>query len=385
MEDNLLEIAQLPEVKAAIEEYIEYSPTEVALKKGVPHPRYVATQVKYLQRARKKLPSYYAARAIMPSIAFEQSSSEECAAHKHHSGHLAIDLTCGLGVDTLYLAKQFDRVIAIERNAELADITRHNLRAMGAENVEVLCGAAEEILATLPRADMIYADPDRRNTEGKKVVVLEECSPNIRALWPQLTQLTDHIVLKLSPMFDVVEAARIVPEGANVEVLSLGGECKEVLIDWLAPSLRQGPTTITASVVGQSSLCLPQSRPSVVRTEPHRPEEYRYVVVPDVAVRKAGIVAEWCVANSLEVDNNYGFATELKEPCTMGRTYQIEEALPYQPKQLARRVGGKMELIRHGFPLSSAAILKALKAKEGSGTRWAFAELDGKLWAFRLK
>lgn len=57
-------------------------PLEVALDRNTPHARLVATQVKYLARAEAKLPSYAAAQCILPPLAFEQASSEACAAHK---------------------------------------------------------------------------------------------------------------------------------------------------------------------------------------------------------------------------------------------------------------------------------------------------------------
>lgn len=75
-------------------------PLEVALDRNTPHARLVATQVKYLARAEAKLPSYAAAQCILPPLAFEQASSEACAAHKRIAGGAVLDLTCGLGVDT---------------------------------------------------------------------------------------------------------------------------------------------------------------------------------------------------------------------------------------------------------------------------------------------
>lgn len=74
-------------------------PLEVALDRNTPHARLVATQVKYLARAEAKLPSYASAQCILPPLAFEQASSEACAAHKRIAGGAVLDLTCGLGAD----------------------------------------------------------------------------------------------------------------------------------------------------------------------------------------------------------------------------------------------------------------------------------------------
>ena len=86
------------DVRRAVEENLGRDPLAVALDRRTPHAALVATQVKYLERARTKLPSYYAARCILPPRAFEQASSEACAAHKEPAGDAALDLTCGLGV-----------------------------------------------------------------------------------------------------------------------------------------------------------------------------------------------------------------------------------------------------------------------------------------------
>ena len=69
-----------PEVRHTVEEQIGRDPAAIALDKRIPHAALVATQVKYLARARTKLPSYYEARCILPPLAFEQASSEACAA-----------------------------------------------------------------------------------------------------------------------------------------------------------------------------------------------------------------------------------------------------------------------------------------------------------------
>ena len=217
-----------PELRQAIEENIDRDPLQVALDRGIVHAREVASQVKYLQRARTKLPRLYEARAIIPQRAFEQSSSEECAAAKRMRGSRLLDLTCGLGMDTLAMADRFERVVAVERDEVLADVVRENLHRMGVENVEIVTASAEEYVASCEEHfDWVYADPARRTAEGKRVVRLEECSPDMVALYPARDRITERVAIKNSPLFDVDEAFRLFG-ACGVEVISLGGECKEV-------------------------------------------------------------------------------------------------------------------------------------------------------------
>ena len=84
-------------VRRAVEDNLDRRPTDIALDGRIAHAARVATQVKYLQRAREKLPAMYRARCILPPLAFEQSSSEACAARKPLCGGRVLDLTCGLG------------------------------------------------------------------------------------------------------------------------------------------------------------------------------------------------------------------------------------------------------------------------------------------------
>ena len=245
------------DVRRAVEENLGRDPLAVALDRRTPHAALVATQVKYLERARTKLPSYYAARCILPPRAFEQASSEACAAHKEPAGDTALDLTCGLGVDALALGRHFRRVVALERDPVLAAVAARNLRLLGAANVEVVCASAEEYLAaTTERFDWVAADPDRRSRTGRKLVRLEECSPDILRLLPAVRRVGARLCLKNSPLFDVDEALRLFPT-ARIEAVSVHGECKELLVydDGTGPLLR-------ATALGGGSVMLPPATSS---------------------------------------------------------------------------------------------------------------------------
>ena len=133
-------------VRDAIAENRGRDPLAVALDRRIPEARLVATQLKYLARAAAKLPSYAAAGCILPPRAFEQASSEACAAHKPIAGGRLLDLTCGLGVDTLFLSRRFREVVALERDPVLADVARENFARLGVANVEVVTASAEEFI-----------------------------------------------------------------------------------------------------------------------------------------------------------------------------------------------------------------------------------------------
>lgn len=379
-----------PECREAVERCLELDPATVALDGRVPHAALVATQVKYLQRARRKLPSYYRARCILPPRAFEQSSSEECARHKSYSGSRCLDLTCGLGVDACFLSRSFGRVVALERDPVLAAVARENFARLGISNVEVACVPAEEYVRNCTeRFDLVYADPDRRSEAGRKLVRLEECSPDMTALLPRLRELAPRIVVKNSPLFDVDEAFRLFAP-ARVEVVSLGGECKEVMAE-TGRSVGEPLLRATAVGIGSAEFSPDELRGGMACAE-FRPESCRYLLIPDAALLKARVARRHTVRVApgayIESDNGYGFDTRIPEGF-IGRVYAIESLEPYAPRTLKRRFKAegvrRITVFKRDFPLPADRIAAALGVREGGETCFAFTKTAGTLWAIRLK
>lgn len=376
-----LDILLTSEVQEAIRKNIERDPLQVALDARLPHAREVATQVKYLQRARRKLPRLYAACGIIPARAFEQSSSEECAAAKRIEGDSLLDLTCGLGMDAAAMASRFKRVVALERDEVLAAVTRENMRRMGIGNVEVVNASAEEYLAsTEERFNWVYADPDRRTAEGQRVFRLEDCSPNMLALMPQIERLTSRVAIKNSPLFDVEEAFRLFPH-ASVEVVSLGDECKEVMI-----YLDGGVPTLSALAIGKGRVDIQRDAlVSIVPPQEFAAEEYHYLIIPDVALQKARIVGQ-ALQGKADVwsNNSFGFARELPEG-VVGRIESIERIEPFDIKSLKRELKGKgVDIILRDFPMGVDELRKRCAARSGNSKKIALTRIGGKSYTIFL-
>lgn len=377
------EILTSDEVLQAIEQRIECNPIDIALDKHLEHASAVATQVKRLQRARAKLPSYYAVRATLPPRAYEQSSSEQCAMHKQLTGVSVLDLTCGLGVDTLALSRKFSRVVSLERDPVLTAVTRHNLKLLGAENVEVLCTSAEEYLATTTEHfDWIFADPDRRSERGEKMVLLEDCSPNMVALYPRLKEVADNICIKCSPLFDTAEAFRKF-SNCSVETVSLGGECKEVniYIEGREPQL-------TATAIGVGSFTTEQKSLESYNfaSLPTSFDSYRYITLPDVTLVHSRLTAA-AFTGKADVWSNSGVALSIEpQQDVVGRTFGIDAIYEIGNKELKKILKGqRIEIFRRDFPLSNSEICRKFSVKEGTDSRWCFTRIGGKLLAIKMR
>ena len=386
-----LDIVLLAEVREAIEQNIERDPLKVALEKHLPHARVVASQVKYLQRARVKLPRLYAARGILPDRAFEQSSSDECAAAKRLSGGRLLDLTCGLGIDSSRFAERFEHVVAVERDEVLADVVRENMRRMGIGNVEVVTASAEEYLeqaaAAGERFDWVYADPDRRTADGRRVVRLEDCSPNMVLLEPLIRRVTDRLAIKNSPLFDVDEAFRLFGQ-CGVEVISLGDECKEVMIyaDGREPMIAAEAIGRGRAEVALSELEQFMAERGELTAEDFASEQYEYLVVPDVALQKARLV-EWALQGKADVwsNNSFGFARTMPDE-VVGRVMKIKEIYPYDIKQLKRRFKGEgVDILLRDFPVGVDEVRRRASMRSGSKHRLAMTRIGGKLYVVELE
>ena len=229
---NELDILKTDEARQIVADNLAMDPSVFALKNRHFAAATLATQLKYLQRSRTKLPSFYAVQAIVPPLAFEQCSSERAASAKDFSGTRCLDLTCGLGVDSLHFSKNFQQVTAIERNLVLADTVRFNFDLMKIENINVINTTAEDFVNNYKGApfDLIYLDPARRDSGGKKVFLPEDCTPNFVELLPILTKIGKKIVVKMSPLYDVDAAFRQLGNVAEVGVISVDNECKELLL-----------------------------------------------------------------------------------------------------------------------------------------------------------
>lgn len=412
-----------PDIRRTIEENLDRDPARVALDKHIPHAALIATQVKYLQRARRKLPSYYRARCIIPPTAFEQSSSEECAAHKSGEGRRCLDLTCGLGVDSLYLSQHFDEVVSVERDPVLAAVARENFGRLGIRNVKVINAPAEEVVAGAAAAtgiteaagtcsaqtsqttyttgsnhrselgsgqyDMIYVDPDRRDAHGRRQVLLEACSPDIRAMLPQLQRLTPRLVVKNSPLFDVDEAVRIFGNGCRVEAVALGGECKELLVEW-----RRGSTStrIAATAIGEGSF--ETDAEGRHHASPFGdPTNAACLIMPDVSLRKARISESYISERFPEAGycSPEGFYLAAQLPpnsLSMCRIYRIEAVIPFGGKELKRHLAARgirrITILKRDFNVPTAEILRRAAVTEGDQAMFAFVECGGKSWALEI-
>ena len=176
--------------------------------------KWLLQQIQSRQKAKSKLPSWYGNFDLLfpPPLSVEQASSELTASYKASlvAGGTLVDATGGMGVDSSFFARRFQKVVYMEMQPNLVELARHNFGTLGLPNVEARLNPDGSI-GNLPDADCVFLDPSRRDA-GRRVFLLEECTPDLLSWWPQLTARYETVLVKLSPMYDITSAVRALPK-----------------------------------------------------------------------------------------------------------------------------------------------------------------------------
>jgi hypothetical protein len=191
-------------------------------------------QIHGKQKIKSKVPVFYNSESVIypAQLSLEQSSSESTAQYKSSicNGYSLVDLTGGFGVDCFFMSEQFKQVTYVEHQKELCELALHNFRVFNRNQIQVIHSETEKFLEDMDHVDWIYIDPARRNPNGKKVVVLSDCEPDVSVLYPLLLIKATRVMMKLSPMMDISAAIRDLPNTDEIHIISVENECKEVLL-----------------------------------------------------------------------------------------------------------------------------------------------------------
>ena len=165
------------------------------------------------------------------------------------------DLTGGLGVDCWQFSKVAESILYNEMNPLLFEAAKANLGRLGCGNVEFsnLCIDADTLPGLLDsfRPDLLFADPARRS-EGRKVFLPEDCSPDVLALQDIVLDRGCKMLLKLSPMADISLMLKRFHCVKSIHIVETHGECKELLL-LLEPGFGGSPEMTVAIVDDPSS------------------------------------------------------------------------------------------------------------------------------------
>ena len=373
------------------------------------------------RRLRKKLPEWVVCTGLVypSSLCAEQCSSSDTARYKasiakkiineyvgsgastsgtRKAGKIA-DLTGGLGVDSWAFSEVACDVLYNEMNPELAAAARHNFKELGVTNIfiknqEATADSLEDVIGDF-KPDVIFLDPARRDSAGKKVFLLEDCSPDVLKMLPELFKISRFVLLKLSPMADISMAVERLDrtyeayrqdtcgDGWNgqwvreVHVVASGGECKELLIlldrehegGYSLTCREDGKTlTFTSKEIAESKATLPDSTFA------------RIIFEPGKSLTKAGAFNALCERFGLVKLARFTHLYTIGEPLSeteleerlkqfndFGKVYSVKEIQPLNKasiKDIGRRYPHS-EVSAKNIPMSSDELRARLKVRSG--------------------
>ena len=334
------------------------------------------TTLEVRRKLRSKVPQWY----DVPSLQYpmrlsgEQCSSAQTAVYKASlaGGGNVADLTGGLGVDSWAFAQQATEVLYNEMQPELCAAARHNFRELGVSNVRISCrevipGSVAEILGDF-HPDVIFLDPARRASDGRKVFRLEDCQPNVLGLLPDLFAAAPLVLLKLSPMADISLVCGQLGSVKEVHVVAADGECKELLL-----LLERGFEGEYSTVIYENgSVIIPP--PSYTAEGGHGFENITLRIglnlfEPGKALLKAGAFDLPCRFGLTKLGKHThlytGQVPEELQP--FGKCFKILEVLPLNNKtikDIAKRYP-QASVTARNIPLSSDQLRKKLGVKDG--------------------
>lgn len=191
----------------------------------------LADQLKVYKKATYKLPIHSQNFCWYTSKSYEQASSEASAKFKafRFKASFVLDLSGGLGIDDWAFSAAGAKVISLDPDDELNQITIANNLKTGSYNIKRITSTAEDFLESFTeKCDLVYLDADRREA-GNRVSLRSEGKPNFFQLEEKLHQIGKKILLKLSPLVDL-NACETELAGLNsISVISINYEVKEIL------------------------------------------------------------------------------------------------------------------------------------------------------------
>ena len=290
-----------------------------------------------------------------------------------------VDLTCGIGVDAVVMARSGIQVLAVDSDPGTAAIAERNSARLGvAELVTVVSDRCESVTDGLGAGtgawfiDPARREPDRRRADGshRRLDDPEKWSPP----WSWVLSLAgrpDVMVAKTAPAI-----AHSLVATAAAEWISTGGELLEATAWWGIGS----PGSRTAVIVDPEGAQLLRVVGGIVGAEdiPTVSLEPGMVLLdPDPAVVRAGAVRDLATALGLSlVDPHLAYAVgdtsaQGRVQGVAGRWWRLLHVGPYRTKELRAACAQagivRVDVTGRGRRLSADRVRRDLQLPGGPG------------------
>lgn len=340
----------------------------LALSKKEGWPKeFILNQINGQQKSKQKFPFLIDQKNFtFPSPrAVSQASSENTARYKSNliSGKTLLDLSGGMGIDSYFFAQKVIHLNYVEQDKLLFNLTKKNLEQMGLTNCSFENTKAEDFLQqNILQFDVVYLDPDRRE-KSEKAVKIEDCRPNLSKILPDIFNISQLCLIKLSPLLDIKKAQHQLPNVKEIHIVSVHNDCKELL--FLLDRNFSGEPTIHAvnlnrkGELASSFSFQPKEEKSAIA---NLSAPIHYLYEPNVSLLKSGAFKLLCSSFSISklAKNTHLYTSGDWIADFPGRKLKIISLNKPQ-----NGVVKKANVVSRNFPMKPDVIRKKYKIEEG--------------------
>lgn len=264
----------------------------------------------------------------------------------------AVDVTCSIGTELHALANAGLRALGGDLDHQRLRMARFNVPEVPVVRMDALRPAfAGDLKSGALKSGVVVADPARRNSSGR-ITKLDDLQPPL----PELMDCYDKLVVKCAPGIDYSEF------DGHVEVVSVDGGVKETCL-YSPAILGRGRRAV---VMGASSV-----KETVTSAEPETDRvggAGRYIVDPDGAIVRAGLVRQYAARHGLwQLDPHIAYLTGDELPAGV-RGFEVVEEVPLKKARPALvGLGAKsVEILVRGVDVDPDDLRKKWKLKKGN-------------------
>ncbi len=267
---------------------------------------------------------------------------------------VAVDVTCSIGTELHALAEAGLRVLGGDLDQQRLRMARFNVPEVPVVRMDALRPAFA--FAGAQKSGVVVADPARRNSSGR-IAKLEDLQPPL----PELMDCYDNLVVKCAPGIDYSEF------DGHVEVVSVDGGVKETCL-------------YSPGILGRGRRAVVMGASSVKETVSSNDSETdrvgaagRYIVDPDGAIVRAGLVRQYAARHGLwQLDPHIAYLTGDELPAGV-RGFEVLDEVPLKKARPALvGLGAKsVEILVRGVDVDPDELRKKWKLKKGAGSAGA--------------
>lgn len=327
-------------------------------------------QLALRKRAEKKIPQFLDRPFLLLREPLEQCSSQYTALYKTSfmKGERVIDCTGGLGIDTFFFATMFTKAYYCESSTVLSQICAQNCKTLGVDNIYIYNDNSMSVLKSESDSfDWIYIDPARRDSHSR-YVSFQNCEPDIIQCKDLLLSKGKNICIKASPIYDITLAKKEIPEIDTFIIVSVDGECKEILCIIHEQKKDVTVKSVTLSSRGNAPIVFERAFEEV--DEKNTGDLCSHFYEPDSAIIKSGCTSKVVQQLKLHyVNKTVDFLTGDYIENFPGRSFSVITSMKWQRKRVRHYLEEckirSAVVNRRDFPMSTEEIKKMLSLSDG--------------------